>query len=144
LFPRLIPRRYDGRKIAILTFPDWGGVSRYAYNALIRPQDLREYVLVPFQQCARDSNVQSVMCSYNAVNGIPSCADTYLLQDLLRGFWGWNETEQWITSDCDAVNNIFNGSSWNVPPVGHNYTKTPEQAVADALVAGTDLDCGTF
>lgn len=84
------------------------------------------------------------MCSYNAVNGIPTCADPYLLQTVLRDFWGWNETTQWVTSDCDAVQNIFNASSWNVPKYGHNYTATPEEAVADALNAGTDLDCGTF
>ena len=38
----------------------------------------------------------------------------------------------------------FNASKWNVPKCGHNYTATPEEAVADALNAGTDLDCGTF
>ncbi|TAQ91464.1 hypothetical protein B7494_g236 [Chlorociboria aeruginascens] len=120
------------------------GVSRYAFNAIISQQDLREYYLPPFQQCARDSKVQSFMCSYNAVNGIPTCADPYLLQTILREFWGWTATDQFVTSDCDAVQNIFNGSSWNVPALGHNYTQTPEEAVADALNAGTDLDCGTF
>lgn len=49
-----------------------------------------------------------------------------------------------MTSDCDAVNNVFNASSWNDPKYGHNYTSTPEEAVAVALNAGTDLDCGSF
>lgn len=31
------------------------------------------------------------MCSYNAVNGVPTCADDYLLQTVLRGYWGWGE-----------------------------------------------------
>lgn len=103
-------------------------------------------------------------CSYNAVNGVPSCADNYLLQTILREYWGWTNEDQWVTSDCDSVQNIYNASSWNVPNYGHNYTSTPEQAVADALNAGTgmdilesmplhsklltrrlsDLDCGTF
>ncbi|KAF7868416.1 hypothetical protein EAF04_004948 [Stromatinia cepivora] len=112
-----------------------GGVLRYAFDAIINSQDLRDYYLPSFQQCARDSNVQSIMCSYNAVNGVPTCADDWLLQTLLREHWGWVEEDQWVTSDCDAVQNIWDS---------HNYTSTPEQAAADALNAGTDLDCGTF
>ncbi|KAI9647643.1 hypothetical protein NHQ30_004028 [Ciborinia camelliae] len=112
-----------------------GGVLRYGFDAIITSQDLRDYYLPPFQQCARDSNVQSVMCSYNAVNGVPTCADEWLLQSLLREHWEWEEEDQWVTSDCDAVQNIWDS---------HNYTSTPEQAAADALNAGTDLDCGTF
>jgi beta-D-xylosidase 4 len=84
------------------------------------------------------------MCSYNAVNGIPSCADKYLLQTILREYWDWTNEGQWVTSDCDVVQNIYNASSWSVPNYGHNYTSTPERTVADALNAGTDLDCGTF
>ncbi|ESZ91881.1 glycoside hydrolase family 3 protein [Sclerotinia borealis F-4128] len=114
---------------------DGGGAIRYGFDAIISSQDLRDYYLPSFQQCARDSNVQSVMCSYNAVNGIPTCADEWLLQTLLREHWGWEEEDQWVVSDCDAVQNI-----WDY----HHYTSTPEQAAADALNAGTDLDCGTF
>ncbi|KAB8304044.1 hypothetical protein EYC80_005390 [Monilinia laxa] len=112
-----------------------GGAIRYGFDAIISSQDLRDYYLPSFQQCARDSNVQSVMCSYNAVNGVPTCADEWLLQRLLREHWGWTDEDQWVTSDCDAVRNI-----WDY----HHYTKSPEQAAADALIAGTDLDCGTF
>ncbi|RAL62891.1 hypothetical protein DID88_004732 [Monilinia fructigena] len=112
-----------------------GGAIRYGFDAIISSQDLRDYYLPSFQQCARDSNVQSVMCSYNAVNGVPTCADEWLLQNLLREHWGWTDEDQWVTSDCDAVQNI-----WDY----HHYTKSPEQAAADALIAGTDLDCGTF
>jgi Glycosyl hydrolase family 3 N terminal domain len=68
--------------------------------------------------------------SYNAVNGVPSCADNYLLQTILREYWGWTAEDQWVTSDCDAVQNIYSP---------HNYTDTPEQAVADALNAGKSL-----
>lgn len=123
----------------------WNGNARYSFDAIINTQDMRDYYLPSFQQCARDSNVQSVMCSYNAVNGVPTCADPYLLQTVLREFWGWESDDtRYVVSDCDAVQNIFNGTSWNVPPLGHNYTATPEEAVAAALIAGTDLNCGNF
>ncbi|TGO36934.1 hypothetical protein BHYA_0111g00340 [Botrytis hyacinthi] len=111
------------------------GVIRYGFDAIIKSQDLRDYYLPPFQQCARDSNVQSVMCSYNAVNGVPTCADDWLLQTLLREHWGWTEEDQWVTGDCGALQFIWDS---------HNYTIAPEQSAADALNAGTDLDCGTF
>jgi beta-D-xylosidase 4 len=84
------------------------------------------------------------MCSYNAVNGVPSCADNYLLQTVLREYWEWTAEDQWVTSDCDAVQNIYNASSWNVPKYGHNYTSAPEQAVADALNAGTGMHISEF
>jgi len=112
---------------------NYKGTTRYGFNAIIKPQELRDYYLPPFQTCARDSDVQSIMCAYNSVNGVPACADPYFLQTVLREHWGWNEPEQYVVSDCDAVQNIYNP---------HAYTKTTYEAVAVALNAGTDLNCG--
>ncbi|KAF2028145.1 glycoside hydrolase [Setomelanomma holmii] len=113
---------------------DWNGNLRYQFDAQISQQDLVEYYLPSFESCVR-SNVGAFMCSYNAVNGVPTCADPYLLQTVLREHWGWNDTEQWVTSDCDAIQNVF---------LPHEWSDTREQAVADSLIAGTDLDCGTY
>jgi len=81
----------------------WQGVVRYGFNAIVTTQDLSEYYLPPFQQCARDSNVGSIMCSYNAINGTPACSSPYLMEDILRKHWGWTEHSQYITSDCNAI-----------------------------------------
>ena len=70
------------------------------------------------------------MSAYNSVNGIPSSADHFLLTTLLRNRWGFRG---YVTSDCDAVNNIFNT---------HHYVPTLPQAVALAMQAGCDLNCG--
>ncbi|ETN46811.1 uncharacterized protein HMPREF1541_01000 [Cyphellophora europaea CBS 101466] len=113
---------------------DWHGHDRYGFDAEITMQDLSEYYMQPFQQCARDSKVSSIMCSYNAMNGVPTCADPYVLQTILREHWGWEADGHYVTSDCDAIQNIY---------IPHEYTSTREEAVADALIAGTDLDCGT-
>ncbi|KAF1973674.1 putative xylan 1,4-beta-Xylosidase [Bimuria novae-zelandiae CBS 107.79] len=113
----------------------WNGNLRYQFDAQISQQDLVEYYLPPFQKCARDSNVGAFMCSYNSVNGVPTCADPYLLQTILREHWGWTNEEQWVTSDCDAVQNIY---------LPHEWSATREQAAADALIAGTDVNCGTY
>lgn len=111
----------------------WKGVVRYRFDAVVSSQDLSEYYLPPFQQCARDSKVGSIMCSYNALNGTPACANEYLMTDILRGHWNWNDSSNYITSDCNAVQDFL--------PIQHNYSQTPAQAAADALNAGTDTVC---
>ncbi|KAL0959068.1 hypothetical protein HGRIS_014368 [Hohenbuehelia grisea] len=123
----------DCKHYAAYDLDHWNGIDRTAFDAVVTTQDLNEFYLPPFQTCVRDAKVASVMCSYNSVNGIPACASSYLLQTILRDYWGFGE-ERWVTSDCDAVDNIFST---------HNFTATYPQAVADALKAGTDVDCGT-
>ena len=97
-------------------------------------QDLSEFYLPGFKTCARDAKAGAIMCSYNAVDGVPSCASRYLLQEVLREYYDFSAPYNWVTSDCDAVDNIFNG---------HSYVSSDTEAAAVALNAGTDLDCGT-
>lgn len=123
----------DCKHFAAYDMENWEGNIRMAFDAKVTIQDLSEYYLPAFQSCVRDAKVASIMCSYNSVNGIPSCANSYLLQTILRDLWGFND-DRWVTSDCDAIDNIYST---------HHYTSTYAQAVADALKAGTDLDCGT-
>ncbi|KAF9468809.1 beta-xylosidase [Collybia nuda] len=123
----------DCKHYAAYDLENWEGNIRNSFDAKVTLQDLSEYYLPPFQSCVRDAKVASVMCSYNAVNGVPSCANSYLLQTILRDFWGFDD-DRWVTSDCDAVDDIFNS---------HHFTSTFPEAVADALKAGTDVDCGT-
>lgn len=72
------------------------------------------------------------MCSYNAVNGIPSCSNSFLLQTLLRDTWGFGDG--YVSSDCDAVYNVYNP---------HQYTANLSGAAAESLRSGCDIDCGT-
>ncbi|KAK7699495.1 hypothetical protein SLS64_011633 [Diaporthe eres] len=97
-------------------------------------QDLGEYFLQPFKTCVRDVNVGSIMCAYNAVDGVPSCANAYLLQDVLRDSWGFSEPYHYVTSDCAAVDDIYEP---------HNFTDSLAAAAAVALNAGTDTNCGS-
>ncbi|CAM0140900.1 unnamed protein product [Umbelopsis sp. WA50703] len=113
---------------------NWNGVSRYKYNALINTQDLAEYYLPGFRSCFRDAKAGAVMCSYNAVNGYPSCANNYLLETILRGHWGWNSSTHWVTGDCGAVDGVY---------ANHGDGQSAAQGVAFALSNGTDVDCGT-
>jgi len=113
-------------------FEDWGGKTRHDFNAQISMQDLAEYYLMPFQQCARDSKVGSIMCAYNAVNGVPSCASHYLLQTVLREHWNWTEHNNYITSDCEAVADVS---------LNHKYAKTNAEGTALCFQAGMDTSC---
>lgn len=50
-------------------------------------QDMAETFVLPFEMCVKEGDVSSVMCSYNKINGIPSCADSRLLKQTIRGEW---------------------------------------------------------
>ncbi|KAJ4964548.1 hypothetical protein NE237_016397 [Protea cynaroides] len=110
----------------------WKGTDRFHFNAVVTKQDLDDTFQPPFKSCVIDGNVASVMCSFNKVNGIPTCADPDLLAGVIRGEWHLNG---YIVSDCDSVDVIYNSQ---------HYTKTPEEAAAKSILAGLDLDCGSF
>ncbi|ONK61634.1 uncharacterized protein A4U43_C08F31990 [Asparagus officinalis] len=111
---------------------NWQGVDRFHFNAKVSKQDLEDTFNVPFKACVQEGKVASIMCSYNQVNGVPTCADPNLLRNTIRGEWG---LDGYIVSDCDSVGVFFNSQ---------HYTKTPEDAAAGAIKAGLDLDCGPF
>ncbi|XP_051132729.1 beta-xylosidase/alpha-L-arabinofuranosidase 1-like [Andrographis paniculata] len=110
----------------------WKGSGRYTFDAQVTKQDLDDTFNPPFKSCVVDGNVASIMCSYNKVNGKPSCGDAELLGGVIRGQWKLNG---YIVTDCDSLKEIFDKQK---------YTKTPEETVALALNAGVDLNCGAF
>lgn len=125
----------------------------------VTKQDLEDTYQPPFKSCVEEGDVSSVMCSYNRVNGIPTCADPNLLRGVIRGQWRLDGSVfvsypftrtslcsrsnielidflriflggRYIVSDCDSIEVYFDAI---------NYTKTREDAVALALKAGRDL-----
>ena len=66
------------------------------------------------------------------MNGVPTCADPWLLQRVARQTWGF---DGYITSDCAAVSNV-------VSP--HHFVKTAAEAVAVTLRAGMDIACARY
>ena len=63
---------------------DWNGTDRFHFDAIVSDQDLVETFLPPFESCIRDAKVASIMCSYNAINGVPACANRFLLETIAR------------------------------------------------------------
>ena len=62
-----------------------------------------------FHACIHEGGARSVMCSYNAVNGVPSCGNAGLLTGRLRDAWGF---DGFIVSDCYAIKGITFPGRW--------------------------------
>jgi beta-glucosidase len=104
--------------------------ERHRFNVDPSPHDLQDTYLPAFRATVTEAHAQSVMCAYNAVDGDPACANSHLLQDILRKQWKF---DGFVTSDCGAVTDIADG---------HKFAKDVEHAAADALHAGADTSCG--
>jgi beta-glucosidase len=63
-------------------------------------RSLREIDLLPFEIAVKESGVGSVMCAYNKVNGIYACENPRLLNDIVKGEWGF---KGWVMSDWGAT-----------------------------------------
>jgi beta-glucosidase len=85
-----------------------------------------------FRAAIVEGKAGSVMCAYNAINGQPACANQYLLQDQLRGKWGF---QGYVVSDCDAVRDVA---------ANHRYRPTQAQGAAISVIRGMDNECVTF
>ena len=85
-----------------------------------------------FRAAIVEGKAGSVMCAYNAINGVPACANQYLLQDQLRGKWGF---QGYVVSDCDAVRDVA---------ANHRYRPTQAQGAAISVIRGMDNECVTF
>ena len=85
-----------------------------------------------FRAAVVEGKAGSVMCAYNAINGEPACASQYLLQDQLRGKWGF---QGYVVSDCDAVRDVA---------ANHRYRPTQAQGAAISVIRGMDNECVTF
>src|SRR5580692_11413428 len=97
---------------------------RHGFNAEPPERDLYETYLPQFEMAVREGHVGGVMGAYSALDGVPDCANSFLLDDLLRHQWGF---DGYIVSDCDAVHDIFSG---------HHFTDTLPGAAAAAVKAG--------
>ncbi|XP_020267680.1 probable beta-D-xylosidase 7 [Asparagus officinalis] len=68
---------------------NWKGKTRYTFNAMVSVQDLEDTYQPPFRSCIQEAQASGVMCSYNQVNGVPTCADYNFLTKTARGSWGF-------------------------------------------------------
>ena len=105
----------------------WGNHSRHEFNAQITPQDLWNYYLQPFHECSQ--HALGIMCSYNSVNGMPSCVNEWLLKDVLRDRWNFHG---YVVTDCGALDDVVRQ---------HHSAVSNVQAAAMAMNATVDVSC---
>ncbi|MBE7015993.1 MAG: glycoside hydrolase family 3 protein [Ruminococcaceae bacterium] len=104
---------------------------RHGFNVDVSEKDLYETYLWAFKYCIDNAKPSAVMGAYNAVNGEPCCASKTLLEDILRGEFGF---DGYVVSDCGAICDINNH---------HKVTENEAESAALAVNNGCDLNCGT-
>jgi beta-glucosidase len=105
---------------------------RHSMNVEPTNRDLWETYLPAFKALVKKGNVREVMCAYQRFEGKPCCTSDRLLIDILRNKWGYDAI---VLTDCDAINNFFNRGQ-------HETHKDGLSASVDAVLNGTDLECG--
>lgn len=105
---------------------------RHEFNAECSLYDLWNTYLPAFEAAVVEGGVESVMGAYNRTLGEPCCGSKLLLQDILRGKWGFDGH---VVSDCWAIKDFH---------VNHKVTRTPDESVALAVGNGCDINCGNM
>src|SRR5258708_31744068 len=96
-----------------------------------------EYWLPHWKAGIMEGHAQSVMSSYNAINGTADAVNHYLLTDILRGMWGF---DGFVTDDLGAVALLTGSRAGRGYEVGQRVSDDPLEATALAIKAGNDSD----
>jgi len=126
-----------------------GGIKHFALNdqetwrtstdARIDERAARETDLLAFEIGIKDSNVQSVMCSYNLVNGTYACENPHLLNEVLKRDWGF---KGFVMSDWWATHSTATAAVAGLDQEQPNpaFFGSLKQAIASGQVPQSRLD----
>ena len=103
---------------------------RHEFDACVSLKEMWETYLPAFEALVKEADVEAVMGAYNRTNGEPCCGHKYLMEDILRGKWGFDGH---FTSDCWAIKDFHEN---------HQVTKNARESAALALKRGCDVNCG--
>ena len=116
---------------AVHSGPEW---NRHSFNIEDLPErDLWETYLPAFKALVEKANVAEVMCAYQRIDGDPCCGNKRYLQRILRDEWGYQGL---VVSDCGAISDFYQKGC-------HEVSATPSIAAGTAIIAGTDVECGS-
>ncbi|MBR5483689.1 MAG: glycoside hydrolase family 3 C-terminal domain-containing protein [Alistipes sp.] len=104
--------------------------TRHSFDAVVSERDLWETYLPAFKDLITKADVKQVMFAYNRMFGIPAGANERFMRDILEKEWGFDGV---VVSDCWAVKDFYAGHKWSANKI---------EAVAAAVKAGMDMECG--
>ena len=125
--PRYLKASACAKHYAVHSGPEW---NRHVFDAKPSSFDLWDTYLPAFRKLVVDAKVTGVMCAYNAFFGQPCCGSDELMLDILYNQWKF---DGYVTSDCGAINDFY---------MNHKTHADAAEASADAVIHGTDCDCG--
>ena len=111
------------------------GMSQGGHNgaaAEVGQNRLMGDYLPAYEMAIKQGGAQSVMTSYNAIDGVPCTSNAWLLQEVLRKSWSFNGV---VFSDLFSINALF---------ATHHVAADPAEAAALALKAGVDIDLSGY
>lgn len=132
--PKYFKTHACAKHYAVHSGPEW---NRHEFDIAVSPRDLWQTYLPAFEALVKEGNVQEVMCAYNRYEGKPCCSSDKLLIDILRNSWGYDDI---ILSDCGAIDDFWQKDE-RTPR--HETHPDAASASADAVLNGTDLECGS-
>ncbi len=106
---------------------------RHSFNAVVSLRDLWETYLPAFEALVTEADVREVMGAYNRYDGEPCCSNDALLVDILRDRWNY---QGMVVSDCGAISDFYRKGA-------HETHADAPSASADAVITGTDVECGS-
>ena len=96
--------------------------------AHIGKRTMHEVFLHPFKRVVQEARVANIMASYNEIDGIPSHANDWMLNDLLRDEWGFDGV---VVSDYYGVEELASR---------HHLAATLEKAAVLSISSGVDIE----
>jgi beta-glucosidase len=125
--PRTLKAAACAKHYAVHSGPE---ALRHSFDAIVSRRDLHATYLPAFRKLVVEAGVEAVMGAYNRTNGEPCCASQYLIEEILRGEWGFAGH---FVSDCGALDDFHQS---------HHVTADAAESAALALQRGCDLECG--
>jgi beta-glucosidase len=124
--PRYLKAAACAKHYAVHSGPE---KDRHTFNAIVSKHDLYDTYLPAFKKLVTEAKVEAVMGAYNRTLDEPCNGSKLLLEDILRGEWGF---EGHVVSDCGALSDFH---------LHHKVTKDAVETVALALKRGCDIGC---
>ena len=116
-------------------------LRRMASDSMVDERTLRELYLTGFEIVVKEAHPKALMSSYNLINGTYANENAHLLQDILRGEWGFDGAvvTDWGGSNDHALG-VKNGSTLEMPAPGGDAVRELLAAVQSGKIAEADVD----